>query len=1063
PGLFQLTSRAEKFIWTPGDTARVWVKAVDLKERPVAGQRVTAVASHLRWEKQKYAEEMVAEGQVITGSDGSQTFDFKIPRPGYYLVTLRARDSRGNVVEAQEYLWSTEPGLFFGDAGARDLDVIADKPLYKAGENARIMINANVPNATVLLGIEGRQLFGMRPVTLSGYSAVVDLPIKPEYVPNVFITAALIDGTGYYSTERLIRISSEEKRLDVSVEPERPSYSPGDLARYLVKTRDSSGAPVPAEVSFGLVDSSIYAIRSETTPDIFRFFYGPRPNAVWTNYSFPEYYYGGAEKDGGSMPVRRNFQDTAFWAPVVMTDEQGTARIELTLPDDLTTWRTTVRAHTGGTAVGSATNDVVSRKDLMLRLVTPRFFTQGDEASITALVHNYTSGTARVAVELSARNVELAGPLRRTVTVKSGGIAQETWRIKASSVGSAVITGKAWVTAGQEGPTASGQSGAGSPGQGASAAGDALEVSIPVIPRGEKQVQVVTGKLGSAEPGSLLDQALSEGERVRIPVTVSSDAIPGATSVVLSLAPSIAGSAFGALDYLVSFPYGCVEQTLSSFLPDLAVSRALLELGLEYWREPEELSTMVSSGVQRLYKFQNDEGGWGWWEYDRTDPSLTAYALYGLLLAGRSGFVVDAATLARGLELARQEFLTPGTATGPDDRAFLGYVLALAGPPWSEAADRGISNLTGSLGKLAPKGQALVAMSLGLLGKTAQAREILSKLLQSAKSRADGALHWTDNRSGWTWNEPTVENTAYVLLAFMAVDPSNTRVPDIARWLVSARRGISWNSTKDTAVAILALTEFSKRFERSDASYGVQVYLNGELVDTFAVSPADAFKPARTITLDVSRFGDAVRAGGGGDVSDSRDSAGAPGSSGRQDVLEIRKDMGGVLNYTITLEQWRKKESLQPKAGGIKVERRYYKVIREKNRVREVLLGTARDGIAAGQVGIGDEVKVELTIAASSQLRYVIVEDPLPSGFSPIAEELDRYSWDYWFSRREDRDNKVVFFASWLPAGEKKLTYSLRAEREGSFRVLPTQAWAMYSPDTAGNSAEATLKVAGPR
>ena len=98
----------------------------------------------------------------------------------------------------------------------------------------------------------------------------------------------------------------------------------------------------------------------------------------------------------------------------------------------------------------------------------------------------------------------------------------------------------------------------------------------------------------------------------------------------------IAGSLIGATDYLIGFPYGCTEQTMSRFLPDLLVERVLKLHGMSDVKRQEELPRMVRAGLNRLYRFQHSEsGGWGWWEHDSDDAWMTAYVLYGLATAKR--------------------------------------------------------------------------------------------------------------------------------------------------------------------------------------------------------------------------------------------------------------------------------------------------------------------------------------------------------------------------------------------------------------------------------------------
>src|SRR5207244_1991613 len=182
------------------------------------------------------------------------------------------------------------------------------------------------------------------------------------------------------------------------------------------------GKPVPnAEFSLGVVDEAIYGIHRDTTPSPLSFFFGHDYNRVSTANSLGYYFSGEAGRRRMQLAqlrprsrlaqlkperlvqpkVRKAFRDTAFWAADLVTDKAGHARAKVEFPDSLTTWRATARGITPDTEVGSSTLKMIVRKNLIVRLAVPRFFVQGDEVVISALVHNYLQEgkTARVSLD----------------------------------------------------------------------------------------------------------------------------------------------------------------------------------------------------------------------------------------------------------------------------------------------------------------------------------------------------------------------------------------------------------------------------------------------------------------------------------------------------------------------------------------------------------------------------------------------------------------------------------------------------------------------------------------
>ena len=102
--------------------------------------------------------------------------------------------------------------------------------------------------------------------------------------------------------------------------------------------------------------------------------------------------------------IRTKFADTALWVGALETAADGTAEVALDMPENLTTWRIKVWGMGQGTRVGEGFADVVTRKDLIIRMETPRFFVQTDEVVLSAIVHNYLKSkkSVKVAMELGS-------------------------------------------------------------------------------------------------------------------------------------------------------------------------------------------------------------------------------------------------------------------------------------------------------------------------------------------------------------------------------------------------------------------------------------------------------------------------------------------------------------------------------------------------------------------------------------------------------------------------------------------------------------------------------------
>ncbi len=609
----------------------------------------------------------------------------------------------------------------------------------------------------------------------------------------------------------------------------------------------------------------------------------------------------------------------------------------------------------------------------------PRFFTLGDTTYVSTIVHNYTDRQIDAKVNLKADGVALDDRNERSVTLAPGAQATLNWKVTCDKVGVAKFTASA--SAGR--------------------VRDALEIGVPVLPFG-RQAQVFQGGEVGGDPGQ-------DGE-ARIVFDVPEDVLDNTVSVEVRLAPSVAATALGALEYLTSYPYGCVEQTMNSFLPNIIVSKTLHELGIEMPEALKDLPKMVEAGLARIYRYQHWEGGWGWWEYDKPNARMTAYAVYGLNLAKNAGFQVDDGVLMRGKKALGGFLNKPRNV---DDLVYNLFVMSEAGEKVLPRLDEMITRRN----ELSNYSLALLTLTLKNVGRPDDARAVFDELLDLACGD-DTRAYWEASQDEWYWADNRVETTAYALLAMLAVEPDNPSATRVVRWLSEARLGNAWNSTKDTAIAIMALTDYMKLRDEISPNLTAAVTLNGRQVQRTRFTGKSVWDKETAIQIDPGQL--------------------VPGKN----ELVIKKTGKGRLYYSVACKYYTPSESLAPLDNGLKVSRNYYRKAQGSDTYEPI----------TGPVRQGDEITVRITVRTDTPRTYIMIEDPLPSGFEVIDTPLDIYSWDFWYGRKEVRDEKVAVFSAYLKEGENEIVYSIRAERPGEYRVMPTKAWGMYAPDVYGAS-----------
>jgi len=1107
-------------------------------------------------------EDVLAQ-KVKTDSKGDGELTFAAPREGYYRVAWKSEDRGGPPVTAETVLWvltnaTTELGYRHGP-----VQIVADRDTFRAGQKAPVMITTTAAGRSVLFSVEGDDLYSFRLVRMDGTAKLIEVDVEEKHVPNVFLSAVLVSDRQIASDAKQVVVPPVRNFLTVDVETDQKEYLPRGEGTLTVKARDHEGKPVQAELALSLVDESVFYIQSDLAGDPRQHFFGhKRGHQVQTHSTFEQKSFerpeprqdgllgaswdeesdmdarkeklevqsyakrrglrdgrlsmprtqapgapmaaaeaaaggmvttesrfldkqddflqqnGAANEPGAGEPavvVRSDFRTTILWQPSVVTGADGTARVPVKFPDSLTGWRATTRVSGQGSQFGSAAATVRTRQPLIVRLQAPRFFVAGDLTVVSAVVNNNTDRPLSVAVSLQTEGIDVTGLFKDGQAVKgemgpllvpASSESRADWVVSARVAGSARLR----TTARAEKLV------------------DAMEKTYLVHEHGVEKFIARSGKL--------------RGESALVKLDLPRERKPESTRVTVQVASSLAVTMLDALPYLADYPYGCVEQTMSRFLPALITARTLKEMELK----PEEamerifggierahvsktqpggkkdlkkLDEMAQAALRRLYDFQHSDGGWGWWKEGESDHFMTAYVVWGLVLAQGADLDVRPDAIERGAAFLEKEIVEADDE--PDLQAWMLHALAARhasskAKPVSRFTSKAIENLWKNRDALNAYSRALFALAVQAFGQTERAKVLARNLENGVKrdARPDvsvvlsgkqesqpevaGTAHWGEDGLFWRWSEGGVEATAFALKALLAIDPENPLVEPSTNWLIKNRRGAQWSNTRDTAIVILTLNDYLKKSGEISPEVEYEVSVNGQTVASRKIAAAEALNAPSRFEIDRKT----LREEG-------------------NEVRIVRKGGKSPLYFAVEGTFFSLEEPIPPAGNEIFVRREY-----ERLALRPTLLKghvTEREILAdQGRATSGERVEVIVTIEAKNNLEYIVLEDLKPAGLEAVevksgggisARELKegvaarpvgtREPSDYTGRSRyvyqELRDRKVALFLDRLPQGIWEIRYEMRAEVPGRFHALPLLAHAMYVPEIRASSAELRIQV----
>jgi len=918
---------------------------------------------------------------TIDSGDPSGKTAFKCADVGSY--RLYATDDKGADARIDFYASDSGGGTTLGRP--EKLDLILDHDRYHPGDTAKLAIRAPFAGS-MLVTLETDRVLWQQIIETQSGSTELEVPLPADIRGGAFIAATVVRGVDTNNEKwlptraaGLAKVVTDHSDKSLPIEITAPKdLQPGNPAQVTVRIPAPEDPARPGVVHIWAVDDGILLAAAYHKPDPLNHFLAQRRLGVESEdlyrsllpdnrraASIDRIGGDGGDDEDKSMtrspvPMKRR-QPGVVWRTAVPVGSDGTVQITLPMPD--ITGRIRIMAvAVDGDRYGSAEQPVVLKAPLMAEASWPRFIAPGDRADVPVKLVNTTGADLKVTLatnitgpgKLSGQpDGEVSVPAQRSIVI---------WQTL-TSTGEGQIAIHASATASSPDGTLT------SP----------FDGDIP-------------SRAASGVDTTIAVHKVHEGQ----PLTIQPDSnfLPDSTSVRVTIGPGPDIQLAPAIDSLIDYPYGCVEQTTSRLFALLEVPDLLATTNPERGKMVED---MIQGGIDRLWSMQTTSGGLSYWP-GNSDSYLwgTAYAAEFLVRAHDSGRKIDPKFLTM-LGDYLEKALRFKDETDDNLRAQICDVLARLNRPqpgW-------IASLAERQDRLDIAGRAHLAHALHAAGQHDRALALLKDEMLSIAVATTSSGRLTSSTT----------QIADLLWSLMDIDAAHPMLPVLAQKLNAARSNGEWHSTAENAAAVCALA----RYNRSSSKPGP---FEGTLTTRSGQTPFESTSPHTSkilatdcpATIDLHGSGDAFIT----IATRGRTSKSLPAFSRG---LEIKREWLARDGKPLELETIHVGDLIEVKV-----------TLRALGAQREATNLAVVDLIPAG----------------------FEIENPA------IATSADQHKINTLPDRTEFLDDRVVMFTS-ASTNAREFHYFLRAISAGEFTRAPIQAASMYDPGLAAGGGEATI------
>ena len=685
--------------------------------------------------------------------------------------------------------------------------------------------------------------------------------------------------------------------------------------------------------------------------------------------------------------VRQFFPETWVWEPELLTDDSGRAEVDLNAPDSITTWRLhAVSSSPDG--FGIAETGLKVFQDFFVDPDLPYAVTRDEEFPVNVQVYNYLDKEQQVTVTLASTNwFDIISSSSSQVIVPANSVQPVSFTIRPTQVGTQLveITGQTTSHA------------------------DAVKKEVIVEPEGTRREIVINGILQDQD--LILDAAMPHG------------IVADSGKVLLSFTPSLVAQSISGVDDLLGMPYGCGEQNMMFFAPDVEILRYLKTSGQTNPEIQAKAEMFIITGYQRQLTYQHRDGSFS--AFGDSDPEgslwLTAFVLQSFssardvttiddsVLDGAANWIVNHQNQDGSWDqvgFVHHQEIFGGMSGKYSLSAFTALSLLEYGRA-SGLLDNARDYLEDNLDDQRddPYALALAALVLERLGSD-RADDALDMLMDLAQQDENG-MYWelepsVEQKTYWIPpSSKNVEVTAYG--ALVLIEHRDARANDVLKWLSAQRNSLGgYGSTQDTVLAFKALmTAAATQAKDTDATITVKV--DGNKITQVSVDAGN---------YDVLQIVE------------------IPGSA---ELITLSMSGKGDINYQLV--------------------KRFNVILPDEPVFTDLEFEVKYD---ATDVAVNDIVNVHARVnytGRANSTGMLILDVAVPTGFAPVVSTLDELKADSLISRYEMAGRKIILYVDDLPRGEE-LLFDLHVQAQFPVKaIIPdSSAYSYYNPEIKAES-----------